>query len=359
MHVDGRRPLARASRAARADVGRQLEARAATRRARACRASRRPARARSRRCCRRRRTRACGPRESPQLLAQRQHVGQRLARMLLVGERVDDVQARRRGGELAQPRLRERAHDRAAHPALEVARDVVDRLAAAERDVAPAARSTSPPSSRTAIVKVERVRSDGFSKSSATCWPASGWSCRAAPARARASARAASVEHALELVGRRGRAPTGSPCVATRRRACVRRSAPVNASHRLRPVPGPHVRYSALMRTYSALKSQVHIVAACGPPVPRSTRDGRRPCPASIGRRGGRAFVVRHAGHEERHGADRDRRAVEHERRARSAGGRDEPAPVRVAAVNRRLDERRVGDRPRREPGVVVRSPRR
>jgi hypothetical protein len=32
---------------------------------------------------------------------------------------------------------------------------------------------TSPPSSRTAISKVQRVRSDGFSNSSATCCPAS------------------------------------------------------------------------------------------------------------------------------------------------------------------------------------------
>ena len=62
-------------------------------------------------------------------LDQRLHVGQRLARMLFVAERVDDVQLRRDLGDLMQPLLPERAdHDR-VDPALEVAGDVVDRLA--------------------------------------------------------------------------------------------------------------------------------------------------------------------------------------------------------------------------------------
>ena len=55
--------------------------------------------------------------------------------MLLVGERVDDVHARRGLRESSQTRLGERAHDRAVEPALEIARDVLDRFAAAERDV--------------------------------------------------------------------------------------------------------------------------------------------------------------------------------------------------------------------------------
>ena len=75
--------------------------------------------------------------------------------------------------------------------------------------------------------------------------------------------------------------------------------------------------------------------------------------------RGVGALVVRHAVDEQRDVADRDRRAVEHERRAGSAGRRDEPAPVRIAAVNRGLDERRVRDRPRRQPRVGVQWPRR
>ena len=55
--------------------------------------------------------------------------------MLFVGQRVDDAQPRRRVGEGFEPCLREGADHGAVHPALEVAGDVVDRLAAAERDV--------------------------------------------------------------------------------------------------------------------------------------------------------------------------------------------------------------------------------
>ena len=55
--------------------------------------------------------------------------------MLFVGERVDDPQPRRGGGECLEPRLRVGADHRAVHPALEVARDVLDGLAPAERDV--------------------------------------------------------------------------------------------------------------------------------------------------------------------------------------------------------------------------------
>ena len=60
---------------------------------------------------------------------------------------------------------------------------------------------TSPPSSRTAIMNVERVRSDGLSKSSATCWPASGIACAPAGA-ARGLHRRRQVEAALELARR-------------------------------------------------------------------------------------------------------------------------------------------------------------
>ncbi len=55
--------------------------------------------------------------------------------MLLIGERVDDMQPLRGGGELLKDALRERADDDGVDPALEIARDVADRLAPAERDV--------------------------------------------------------------------------------------------------------------------------------------------------------------------------------------------------------------------------------
>ena len=75
------------------------------------------------------------PVSDAETLQQRQQVGQRLARVLLVGERVDDVEARRRGRELLEHLLRERANDDGVHPAFEVAGDVGRRLAAAERDI--------------------------------------------------------------------------------------------------------------------------------------------------------------------------------------------------------------------------------
>ena len=75
------------------------------------------------------------PRSDPHLSRMRQAVGQRLTRVFFVGERVDDPQPRRGGGERFEARLRVGADHRAVHPALEVARHVLDRLAAAERDV--------------------------------------------------------------------------------------------------------------------------------------------------------------------------------------------------------------------------------
>ena len=64
-------------------------------------------------------------------LAQRERVGERLARMLFVGERVDDVQVAPGGGQRRRLLLRERANDEGADPSLQVARDVLKRLARA------------------------------------------------------------------------------------------------------------------------------------------------------------------------------------------------------------------------------------
>ena len=56
------------------------------------------------------------PRSDAPPLGQRQAVGQRLAGMLLVGQRVDHAQPRRRRGERLEPRLRERADHDARRP---------------------------------------------------------------------------------------------------------------------------------------------------------------------------------------------------------------------------------------------------
>ncbi len=74
------------------------------------------------------------PKGAPSL-AQRQAVGHRLTRVLLVGQRVDHVQPRGRSGELLEQALREGPDDDGFDPPLEAACDVDHRLARAERDV--------------------------------------------------------------------------------------------------------------------------------------------------------------------------------------------------------------------------------
>ena len=99
--------------------------------------------------------------------------------------------------------VRVRPDDERLDPALEIARHVLERLAAAigklRRDVA----ADDPPSSRTAISKVERVRSDGFSNSIATCAPASalavGASSAERPVRLQLRGQ---IEQPREVVGR-------------------------------------------------------------------------------------------------------------------------------------------------------------
>ncbi len=123
------------------------------------------------------------PWQVPQLFRERQAVGQRLAGVFFIGERVDDTEARGGSRERFEPCLRVSPHDGAVYPPLEIASDVGDRFALAEYFLA-RRLDQSPPSSRTAIWNVERVRNDGFSNSSAMCLPASGCSC-GIPARPR------------------------------------------------------------------------------------------------------------------------------------------------------------------------------
>ena len=75
------------------------------------------------------------PAQRSDVLLQRQEVGDRLAGVLLIGERVDHVQPRRRRREFLEHLLGEGADDHRIDPALEIARDVGHRLAPAERDV--------------------------------------------------------------------------------------------------------------------------------------------------------------------------------------------------------------------------------
>src|SRR5437868_7093027 len=78
---------------------------------------------------------------------------------------------------------------------------------------------TLPPSSRTAISNVERVRSDGLSNSSATCAPASAWAVGAfGPNERSRLRRAASDRHASSSEGSKS---------STDRKSFARTDAPV------------------------------------------------------------------------------------------------------------------------------------
>jgi hypothetical protein len=70
-----------------------------------------------------------------------------------------------------------------------------------------------------------------------------------------------------------------------------------------------------------------------------------------FGRRVG-AFVVRNSRDEQIDVSDRDRRPIEHEGRAGATGRGDQPAPIRIAAIDGGLDERGIRDGPRGEPRV-------
>ena len=106
-------------------------------------------------------------------LAQRQHVGERLARMLLVGQRVDDVQVAARRRPASRPSPARTCESPGRGPIARGCARCPRAARACLRRTAAGRCSVSPPSSRTAISNVDRVRSDGFSNSSATCRPAS------------------------------------------------------------------------------------------------------------------------------------------------------------------------------------------
>ena len=110
----------------------------------------------------------------------------------------------------------------------------------------------------------------------------------------------------------------------------------------------PHVVYSALIVTYSWLRSENRTSVSAG----WAGSDRQPDLVLDLQARGGglqRGLVVGDGGAA---GADDDAldRDVERQRRGprqRLAHGLGDPAPVRVGAVQRGLHERRVGDRPR------------
>ena len=130
----------------------------------------------------------------------RQTVGHGLARMLVVGERVDDMETLRARGELLECPVRERSDDHRVDPALEVARDVGHRLALAERHVGLQSDGAAAELAN-ATSNVVRVRRDDFSNSIATWRPLS--AARSAPRAQRAVGLEPrrQLESALEVAG--------------------------------------------------------------------------------------------------------------------------------------------------------------
>ena len=201
-------------------------------------------------------------------------------------------------------------------PALEVSRDVVDRLAAAERHVGRQRRRCR----RRARGRDLEGRRACAATASRTAAPRAGRPARRAVGAWRPS-RAVAPSTARRARGSaRGRAasksgPRGSPCASDREvsERCVRRHLIV--------LLGPVFRVD---RTYSALRSQVQTVDECPPPAPRSTVDVKRPCPSGIRPPPGRA----------RRTGGRPRRApsCRSDRRARQV----EATPARPATAMRR-----------------------
>ena len=117
-----------------------------------------------------------------------------------------------------------------------------------------------------------------------------------------------------------------------------------SASRRV-PTSRHHVVYSALIVTYSCERSEKKTSASApspGRPTVYSTSSPATAAPARPRRRG-------RPRRRRRPARPRSRcRAAAAPRRDRRADRLRDPAPVRVAAVQRRLDQRRVGDRARR-----------
>ena len=106
-----------------------------------------------------------------------------------------------------------------------------------------------------------------------------------------------------------------------------------------------HVRYSPLIRTYSAVRSQVQIVADSAP-EPEAHVDLDRLALQMLGRPR-RRIVMRQAVLEQQDAADVHGRAIDVERHAGASRRSDDASPVRIGAVHRGLHERRIGNGPR------------
>ena len=208
--------------------------------------------------------------------------------------------------------------------------------------------TTWPPSSRTAISNVVRVRSDGLSNSIATCRPSSALAVGAAGPERRSDFRRAASSR------QRSRSCASKSRIERKFRAMV-------AVFIASPHEAVRRRCGGVARSRSVVRVDADVVGARDRTSRRSTTTGRRRdrprrdvgALQVLGRLR-RRLVVRPAVLEQHRRSDRDGRPRQLERDAGAPGDRDQAAPVRIAAVDRRLDERRVGDRLGRAPRVRV-----
>src|SRR5207302_6770221 len=180
-----------------------------------------------------------------------------------------------------------------------------------------------PPSSRTAISNVVRVGSDGLSKSSATCRPLSASAVGAwRPSERSAFTCAASARQFSRSAASKSRTERKSFFRATVVGMGISGAiVGVDADVLRTQITRPH------RRRYGACAE----VDRHGNVLPLQVRRGLR-----------RGFVVRLAVLEQDDRANHHGGALELERHARAAGDGNQASPVRVAAVNRRLHQRRV-----------------
>jgi hypothetical protein len=115
------------------------------------------------------------------VFAKRQKIRQGLTRMLIVRERIDDVQPWRSQRKLFELAMRVRADDDGCNPAsrLSAMSPTASRLPKA--DIRLESDDVAAKSSRTAISNVVHVRRDAFSNNIATCLPESASAVGASP----------------------------------------------------------------------------------------------------------------------------------------------------------------------------------
>ena len=213
------------------------------------------------------------PGQRPEPLSQGQHVGDGLAGMLLVGQRVDDAKGRRGGGEILQHLLRERTNDDGIHPAFQVLGHVLRGLATAKRHFR---RHQDRLASQLADRDLEgHARAQRRLVEEQRHVPALERCLEAAAAgRPRLLEPRGQREAGIQLARRevREREKRARPGAgALRRRGPRRRRDRLHLDVAACRGRSSHVRYSPLMRTYSALRSHVQTTAAPLPPAPRST----------------------------------------------------------------------------------------